>query len=215
KRYDNYDRNGSKIFAGEYAAHSNLTDDADKKNNWQSALAEAAFMTGLERNADAVSMASYAPLFAHIDGWQWAPDLIWFNNLQSYASPNYYVQQMYSLNKGSQVVPIVLNNEIIAGQDSLYAAACTDQVTHDLIIKLVNVSGKEQIKNISVNGVKKLSATASVTVLACNELNKANSFLYPVAIAPKDESLAIKNKNIAIKLMPYSFQVIRIKISDN
>ncbi|MDE3145080.1 MAG: carbohydrate binding domain-containing protein [Bacteroidota bacterium] len=216
KRYDGYDRNSSKVFAGEYAAHSNLSDDADKKNNWQSALAEAAFMTGLERNADVVSMASYAPLFAHIDAWQWAPDLIWFNNLQSYASPNYYVQQMYSLNKGSQIVPIVSNSEVIAGQDSLYATACIDQATSELIIKLVNVSGKEQIQNILMNGVKKLSSTASATVLESNELNKANSFVHPEAIAPKEESsLAVKNKNILIRLMPYSFEVIRIKILDH
>ena len=105
-------------------------------------------MTGLERNADVVSMASYAPLFAHVDGWQWTPDLIWVNNLQSYGTPDYYVQKLYSLNKGTQVVPITLNNEVVAGQDSLYAAACIDAKTNELIVKLVNASDKEQMNTI-------------------------------------------------------------------
>ena len=82
-RYDNYERTGPKIFAGEYAAHSKENPEAESRNNWESALAEAAFMTGLERNADIVQMCSYAPLFAHVDAWQWRPDLIWFDNLNS------------------------------------------------------------------------------------------------------------------------------------
>ncbi|HZI25296.1 MAG TPA: alpha-L-arabinofuranosidase C-terminal domain-containing protein, partial [Chryseolinea sp.] len=79
-RYDNYDRKGPKIFAGEYAAQSVATVSPDNKNNWKCAMSEAAFMTGLERNADIVYMASYAPLLAHAEGWQWTPDLIWFDN---------------------------------------------------------------------------------------------------------------------------------------
>src|SRR5665647_3500847 len=90
ERYDNYQRNASKIFAGEYAAQSDKTVSINNKNNTQTAISEAAFMTGLERNAAVVNLASYAPLFAHVDGWQWTPDLIWVNNLQSYGTPNYY-----------------------------------------------------------------------------------------------------------------------------
>ncbi|MBT2563878.1 alpha-L-arabinofuranosidase C-terminal domain-containing protein, partial [Pedobacter sp. ISL-64] len=73
-RYDNYPRNGSKVFVGEYAVHADNSIIGSNRNNWQSALASASLMTGLERNADVVQMASYAPLFAHIDAWQWAPD---------------------------------------------------------------------------------------------------------------------------------------------
>src|SRR5690606_29715585 len=80
-RYDDYDRNGSKVFAGEYAAQSVRIASPDNKNNWLTALAEAAFLTGVERNADVVTLASYAPLFGHVDGWQWTPDLIWVDNL--------------------------------------------------------------------------------------------------------------------------------------
>ena len=110
-RYDNYERNGPKIFAGEYAAHSKENPDAEGRNNWEAALAEAAFMTGLERNADVVQMCSYAPLFAHVDAWQWRPDLIWFDNLNSMTTPSYYVQKLFSTNKGTNVIAITENDK--------------------------------------------------------------------------------------------------------
>src|SRR5690606_35183384 len=93
-RYDNYDRQGPKIFAGEYAAQSVAVVSPENKNSWETALAEAAFMTGLERNADVVHMTSYAPLMAHTEAWQWSPNMIWFNNLQSLATANYEVQKL-------------------------------------------------------------------------------------------------------------------------
>lgn len=99
-RYDRYDRSGPKVFVGEYAAHGN-----GKRNNMESALAEAAFMTGLERNSDVVAMAAYAPLFAHQSYTQWTPDLIWFNNSQSFGTPNYYVQQLFAQHVGQYVMP--------------------------------------------------------------------------------------------------------------
>ena len=102
-RYDNYDRNGAKVFAGEFAAHT-----ADKRNNLEAALSEAAFMTGLLRNADVVTMASYAPLFAKIGYTQWTPDLIWLDNENSYGSPSYYVQQMFGANRPDHVLPLQL-----------------------------------------------------------------------------------------------------------
>ena len=116
KRYDNYDRNGSKIFAGEYAAR--VEKGEAKGNNLQTAIAEAAFMTGMERNADVVYMASYAPLFANTDAWQWTPDLIWVDNLHIYGSPDYYVQKLFSLNKGTNVVSLLQNGQPVAGEDS-------------------------------------------------------------------------------------------------
>src|ERR1022692_1314298 len=90
-RYDRYDRSGPKVFAGEYAAQTAGVARPDNRNNWKSAITEAAFMTGLERNGDVVQMASYAPLMAHADAWQWKPDEIWFDNLHSYGTPDYYV----------------------------------------------------------------------------------------------------------------------------
>ncbi|RZK73850.1 MAG: alpha-L-arabinofuranosidase, partial [Pedobacter sp.] len=125
-RYDNYDRNGSKVFAGEYAAHIPGNATGSNKNVWGAALAEAAFMTGLERNAAVVNMASYAPLFANTDAWQWAPDLIWVDNLKVYGTPNYFVQKLFSTNKGTQVLSCLTDNKVIAGVDSIYASSVRD-----------------------------------------------------------------------------------------
>lgn len=99
KRYDSYDRNGPKVFVGEYAAHTE-----GRKNNLYVALAEAAFMTGIERNADIIELASYAPLLAKEGSVQWAPDMIWFNNTESYGSPSYHVQKMFGNNKSDRTV---------------------------------------------------------------------------------------------------------------
>jgi alpha-N-arabinofuranosidase len=109
KRFDGYDRNGPKIFFGEYAAQSVAIVSTKNRNNLECALAEAAFMTGMERNAAVVRMASYAPLFAHIDAWQWTPNLIWTDNLRVVATPNYYVQQMFTQNRGDAVLPVSNN----------------------------------------------------------------------------------------------------------
>lgn len=108
-RFDSYDRNGPKVFFGEYAAQSDKIVSVENKNNWDCALAEAAFMTGLERNADVVRMASYAPLFGHADGWQWTPNLIWADNLRSYGTPNYHVQALFARNRGDVVLPVKLD----------------------------------------------------------------------------------------------------------
>jgi alpha-L-arabinofuranosidase len=187
-RYDNYDRNGSKIFAGEYAAQSDKTVSVNNKNNWQTAIAEAAFMTGMERNADVVYMASYAPLFAHVDGWQWTPDMIWVDNLESFATPNYYVQQLFSLNKGTNVVSLLQNNKPVAGQDSVYASAAIDKNTNELIVKLVNVSRKTQMKEIQVEGIKKLDQNARLIILKSEELGDVNSLDQPEKIKPTEQN---------------------------
>ena len=113
-RYDKYDRKGPKVFAGEYACHPQ-----NRKNNFESALCEAAFMTGFERNADVVHMCTYAPLFAHVQGWQWRPDLIWFDNMNSVRSVNYYVQQLYGHNSGTNVLNTFENKLPLTGQDGI------------------------------------------------------------------------------------------------
>lgn len=211
RRYDNYPRSGSKVFAGEYAAQSDKTVSVDNRSNWLTALAEAAFMTGLERNAGVVCMASYAPLFAHEDGWQWMPDLIWVNNLQIYGTPDYYVQKLYSLNKGSEVVSITLNNDVIAGQDSLYASAVVDTKTNELIIKLVNVSSQQKSNTISLQGVKSLTGIGKLTVLQSNDLNATNTFEQQ-RVVPKESSFIVKNKTFTLTALPYSFSVLRVKL---
>jgi len=107
-RFDNFPRNGPKVFFGEYAAQSDRIVSVENKNNWLCALSEAAFMIGMERNADVVRLASYAPLFAHADAWQWTPDMIWADNLRSYGTPNYHVQALFCQNRGDVVLPVKL-----------------------------------------------------------------------------------------------------------
>ena len=210
-RYDNYDRNGSKIFAGEYAAQSDRTVSVNNKNNWQTAVAEAAFMTGMERNAGVVVMASYAPLFANAEGWQWTPDLIWVDNLRTYGTPNYYVQKLFSVNKGTHVVPVLWNNETIAGKDSLYASAALDKTTNEVIIKVVNASGKPQSHAVQISGVKKLQPSARLWVLNAG-LNDVNSFTTPTQVAPTDKEVSLKGNQLQLSLEPYSLNVVRIKL---
>jgi alpha-N-arabinofuranosidase len=210
-RYDNYPRNGSRIFAGEYAAQGVKTTSPDNRNTWQTALAEAAFMTGLERNADVVTMASYAPLFAHIDGWQWTPDLIWVDNLRSYGTPDYYVQQLFSRNKGTQVVPVEMNDKVIEGQDSLYASSCYDGADQ-LVVKLVNVSGVPRSCSLSFDGRRRFSPQGSMTVLRGADPGQTNSFDQPMNVAPRESSLQVSGKKLAVTLEPWSVSVVRLKL---
>ncbi|MFB9841666.1 alpha-L-arabinofuranosidase C-terminal domain-containing protein [Mucilaginibacter ginsenosidivorans] len=213
KRYDNYARKGPKIFAGEYAAQSVSAGSPDNKNNWQCAIAEAAFMTGLERNADVVSMASYAPLFAHVEGWQWTPDLIWFDNLKSYGTPNYYVQQLYSLNKGTDVVPLTLDNKAVTGQEGCFASAVLDSKGHQLIIKIVNTGKMEQKADLVVNGVKP-GSKGTLTVLQSDDLNGVNSLDDPLNISPKKSKIEFMGNHVKLILKQYSFCVVRVSIAE-
>jgi alpha-L-arabinofuranosidase len=211
-RYDKYDRNGPKIFAGEYAAQSDRVVSMENRNNWRCALAEAAFMTGLERNADVVRMASYAPLMAHVDAWQWKPDMIWMDNLRSFGTPNYYVQKMYSTNKGDRILPVSYKNAVVAGQDSLYASATFEQAGNEAILKIVNVSGKEQPAEILLDGAAKLNTSAKITVLHSSDLDMENSLDQPMRIAPAERTASVKNGKLTTVLAPYSFAVFRIKL---
>jgi len=211
-RYDSYDRKGPKVFAGEYAAQSVRIASPDNKNNWHCAMSEAAFMTGLERNSDVVVMASYAPLFAHAEGWQWTPDLIWVDNLRSYGTPNYQVQKLFSLNKGTHVVPVLLDNKAVSGQDGYYASATIDRKTNELILKVVNSTGKRQSGAFVIDGAAKVQGKGSLTVISSADLETVNSFEAPNAISPKVSQISIKNKRINLDLNPYSVNMVKVKI---
>lgn len=211
RRYDNYEANGPKVFAGEYAAHDRPSEDGRRKNNWLAALSEAAFMTGIERNAGIVQMASYAPLLAHVDAWQWSPNLIWFNNLTSYGSANYYVQQLYATNKGTHVVPALMSDSVVAGKDSLYASATIDSKTNEIIIKLVNANPVQKKISFQISGNGKLAKTANVTVLRSSDLQAENTADEPTKIAPVNKEIKISGKTITYDAEPGSLNVIRIK----
>lgn len=206
-RYDNYDRNGPKIFAGEYAAQSAATATPNNKNNWECALSEAAFMTGLERNADIVHLTSYAPLMAHTEAWQWTPDLIWFNNLKSYGTPNYYVQKLFANYPGTHLVAVELNGQKPIGQKGIYASAVTDQDKNQIVVKLVNKNPSEKKLNIDFEGLK-VNKNAGGMILQHHDLNAENSIENPYAISPKEISLKLNLKNLQIVLPPQSFAVV-------
>jgi alpha-N-arabinofuranosidase len=209
--YDDYDRNGPKLFVGEYASQSVGVASPDNKNNWETAMSEAAFITGLERNADVVTMTSYAPLFAHAEGWQWTPDLIWFNNLEAHTTPNYYVQKLFSTNRGTHLLKIKEDGEELAGQNGLYATASKDEVSGDLIIKYVNTTGVDKELNIDVNG-SSLEKNGLLTVLKNDDLSSENSF-EKENLKPTEESLTISGTSFQLPAASNSFSIFRIKMS--
>lgn len=209
-RYDHYDRGGPKILVGEYAAQSERIGSLKNVNNLQTALAEAAFMTGIERNADVVTMASYAPLFAHVTDWQWTPNLIWFDNARSYATPNYYVQQLFSLNRGTTVVPLLDHGQTVCGRDSCWATACIDSAAGELILKLVNPSGQKEPRSIELSDAR-FGGPAKISILT-GRLKDVNSFDTPTGIEPVMSELPVKGKQLILELVPYSLTVVRVKI---
>lgn len=173
-RYDKYDRKGPKVFAGEYACHGK----GKKYNHFYPSLLEAAFMTGLERNADVVEMATYAPLFAHVEGWQWRPDLIWFDNSRSMKSGSYYVQQLYGLNKGDRVLPLTMDGKPVAGQEGqngLFASAVSEG--SDIIVKVANVGESAQPLTVDFKGMKKKDALKKLTVTTLHADDDAENTL--------------------------------------
>lgn len=210
-RYDSYERSSYKIFAGEYAAHVEASVNPKEKNNWYAAMAEAAFLTGLERNADVVHLTSYAPLFAHVDGWQWAPDLIWFDNLSSYGTPNYYVQKLFSTNKGTKLVPVTANGKSLTGQNELYASSVIDEKTKEIVVKVVNTGANDKSVKIALKGTSKIKNRGDWTLLHSDDLQVFNSIENPEAIVPVEKEIAVKGKNIELTLPPYSLSIVKVK----
>lgn len=204
-RYDSYDRNGPKVFAGEYACHA-----PDKENSFLTALSEAAFMTGLERNADVVHLCTYAPLFAHKEAWQWRPDLIWFDNLSFVKTPNYYVQQLFGNNAGTHVLALTMNGKAVSGQQNLYATAASDATDNTLIIKIANTGIDQKKVSFILEGLKAGVHAVTLTHLNSSDLNAKNSFETPDLITPKVVHSYIKDNKMDIALPPLSFTILRI-----
>ena len=210
-RYDNYDRRGPKIFAGEYAAQSVSGANPNNRNNWECAFSEAAFMTGLERNADVVTLTSYAPLMAHEDAWQWTPDMIWFNNLEAFGSANYYVQQLFSTNKGTDLLSITKEGKPLTGQNNLYASAVKDVNSKEIIIKLVNTAASIQDVDVDLKGIK-TSSKGTIITLSSSNLQDENTFAEPKKISPKQSDYKITKGKQQLKLSAYSVTVLKLKI---
>jgi alpha-L-arabinofuranosidase len=206
RRYDGYDRNGPKVFMGEYAAQSDKVVSSKNVNNFDCALSEAAFLTGLERNADVVRLASYAPLFAHTEAWQWTPNMIWVDNLNLTRTPSYHVQQMYSLNRGDAVLPV----ELAAGETKLFANAVRDAVAGEIILKVVNAGDTEATVQVSLEGAATVASEATATVLSGN-LSDVNTVGQAEKIKPVASKISLPGKSFPQVFPARSFTVLRVK----
>ena len=215
--YDNRSRtatNGSpapRIFVGEWATRDNLPTPS-----FHCALTDAAFLTGLERNADIVVMSCYAPLFDNLNpgGQQWATDLIGYNAINSFGSPSYYVQKMFYNNKGDVVLPITVTpqiapipnpppstNDLARGRRggagapprTLFASSSRDEKTGDVILKVVNAVETPQQVEINLEGVAKVGRKAKMESLT-GDLKEVNSLKEPMKIAPKKSTISASTK---------------------
>jgi len=203
-RYDSYDRNGPKVFMGEYAAQSVGIVSTKNRNNLECALSEAAYLTGLERNADVVRMASYAPLFANTEAWQWTPDLIWADSLNIALTPNYYVQQLFSRNRGDVILPIDLSEA-----QGLYASAVRDDAAGEIVLKVVNSSNHSTATQIGLEGV---STTKSVReIVLSGALKDENLVGKPPEAKPLESSFTVSGGTFTHQFQPHSLTVLRLK----
>lgn len=206
-RYDRHDRTGPKVFMGEYAAHGH-----DKRNTWGTALAEAAFLTGLERNADVVVMSAYAPLFGHVDAWQWRPNLIWADNLRVVGTANYEVQKLFSTNRPDVVLPAtVVQPAGVAGPKNgpVFAVAGRDERSGELVVKVVNAAAQEL--PVQLAGLGAIQAIAAAVLAGApgdeNELGQAPR------IAPRPFAVAVPagTDPVLMTLPAQAVAVLRIR----
>jgi len=212
--YDDYDRKGPKLFVGEYASQSERVGSPDNRNLWKCALYEAAFMTGMERNAEVVHMTCYAPLLGHEEAWQWRPDLIWFDNLNVYGSANYYVQQLFSLHPGTHLLAAQVAgvSNLSPKTKALNVSATLDHDAGEVILKVVNVSPEVQTTTVTLNGVTQAGPSAQVILLTSDRLTDENSLADPKKISPKTMSMRINSPKFTVGFKPYSMTIIRVPV---
>jgi alpha-N-arabinofuranosidase len=228
-RYDAQDRAGPKVFAGEFAAH-----ERDRRSTLRAALAEAAFMTGLVRNSDLVVMSSYAPLFAKAGAWQWAPDLIWFDNTHVYGTPSYYVQQLFSRHRPDRVVPVTVAGPAVtlpplpareiathgassltpykpASIPALFAAGGLLGSAGEVVVIVVNPYAEARATAIDVRGVKNIAPDGKVIVLTSTNPDDENSFETPTKVAPREQAVTVSGPQFPYTFPANSLTILRLK----
>ena len=203
--YDKSDRKGPKIFVGEWA-----TREGSPTPDMGAALADAAWLTGLERNSDIVIMASYAPLFVNVNpgASQWVPDLIGYDALHSYGSPSYYAQAMFSNNIGNEVPA----TSLISAPELLFTSVTRDTSKRMLYVKVVNASSKAQTVEIQLTGKDKPTGTAELTTLSGHSTAETNSLTDPTRIVPVQSELRGITSDWHHTFPPYSIQVIDVTL---
>lgn len=192
-RYDDYDRKESKVYIGEYASRGNTVFNA---------IAEAAYLTSVERNGDVVSLASYAPLFARIGDTQWNPDLIYFDKKDVYPTVNYYVQQLFSCNHGDTYI-----GNVVSGTET--ASCVIDSKTGNVYVKLVNATDKPVDVQVDLSQLKLKGKLATVSVISGERDYKNGQGEHlgtDVKPSVKKEKLS---KKFSRQLAPYSLTVIK------
>jgi alpha-L-arabinofuranosidase len=178
-RYDTYDRSGPLVFVGEYAATASA--GSLPTGRLGNSIGEAAFMTGMERNSDIVHMSSYAPLFANYGHTQWNPDLIGYDQITSYGSTSYWVQQMFGANIGDRILPVT------ASAAGLYYSATVDTRSGRIHLKIVNPAATSVPAQLTFTGRR--TATAAIKVLTGPDPQAGNTLTSPEAIAPTHSAL--------------------------
>lgn len=203
-QYDHYDRSKPKLYVGEYAAKKGAGN-----GNMIGALGEAAFLTGLERNADVVKMSSYAPLFTE-PAWQgWKPDAIVFDNTRCYGTPSYYVQKMFANNRPDIELPVTLPPVQKGAKQALFASAGVKKDSGDLILKVVNRGGTPETLNLDLAAARSMYRGGTRTVLSASSPTDENTFDQPTKIAPKVDKLPAFSPGSAYTFPPYSVTVLR------
>jgi alpha-N-arabinofuranosidase len=201
--YDKADRSGPKIFVGEWA-----TREGTPTPNLEAALGDAAWMTGMERNADLIIMASYAPLLVNVNpgGMQWDTDLIGYDALSSYGSPSYWAQVLFGSYLGTEAVDAKLAN---AGP-RVYASATRDEKLRKLFVKVVNATSKESALNIALNGVARVEREATLISLSGKTPNVTNSITHPDAVVPVERRIEVAGPKFKQSFAPYSINVLEL-----
>ena len=159
-------------------------------------------------------MATYAPLFAHVEGWQWRPDMIWFDNLRSVKTCSYYVQQLYSHNKGTNVLPLTMGGQPVSGQegqDGLFASAVWDNDANAYIVKVINVGDQAQPITLNFAGLKKgvTLTNGKVITFHADELLEDNTVDAPNNIVPVESGIAIDGNVLNTQIGPKTFCIYK------
>lgn len=206
--YDRYSRK-VKVFSGEYAAHPASGFNKPEANTLEGALAEAAFLTGVERNADVVVLASYAPLFARLGYTQWSPDMIWFDGTSCYGSPSYYVQKMFSCNMGDVTLD-TCGQEKSAAEEGIYYSVSLCRKKNEIIVKIVNSNERETAVSLELPRERSRGEKSPVraTILTGPGKETCNSIREPEKAAPAEREFDSPGN---IVLPPLSFAVLRVE----
>ena len=137
--------------------------------------------------------------------------MIWVDNLHAYGTPNYQIQKLYSLNKGTDVISLTENGKAVSGQDGMYASATLDKNKNELIIKISNYSDKAKDVEFAIEGLKKLASKGTNTFIASENLDKENTIENPKNVVPMEQSIKASGKKVKASLAPYSFNVLKFK----